>query len=89
MFPGGVLFDNEVDDYRTDNENEVFKIFRRISANYKEDKTKATTDFHQLSLSVESPNQLSNKFIEDLRKIHDYITYFHIDVTRPVNSKIS
>lgn len=38
---------------------------------------------------VESPNQLSNKFIEDLRKIHDYITYFHIDVTRPVNSKIS
>ncbi len=23
---------------------------------------------------VESPNQLSNKFIEDLRKIHDYIT---------------
>ena len=45
-------FDNEVDDYRTDNENEVFKIFHRISASYREDKTKATTDFHQLSLSV-------------------------------------
>lgn len=28
MFPTGVLFDKEVDDYRTDNENEVFKIFR-------------------------------------------------------------
>ena len=52
MFPTGVLFDKEVDDYRTDNENEVFKIFRRISASYREDKTKATTDFHQLSLSV-------------------------------------
>ena len=26
MFPTGVLFDKEVDDYRTDNENEVFKI---------------------------------------------------------------
>ena len=32
-----------------DNENEVFKIFRRISANYKEDKTKATSNFHCLS----------------------------------------
>ena len=52
VFPGGVLFDNEVDDYRTDNENEVFKIFRRISANYKEDKTKATSNFHCLSLYV-------------------------------------
>lgn len=45
MFPGGVLFDNEVDDYRTDNENEVFKIFRRISANYKEDKQKRQAIF--------------------------------------------
>ena len=82
MFPGGVLFDNEVDDYRTDNENEVFKIFRRISANYKEDKTKATSNFHCLSLYVESPYKLSNKFIEDLRKIHDFIGYFHIEITR-------
>ena len=52
MFPTGVLFDKEVDDYRTDNENEVFKIFRRISASYKEDKTKATSNFHCLSPSV-------------------------------------
>ena len=52
MFPTGVLFDKEVDDYRTDNENEVFKIFRRTSAGYKEDKTKATSNFHCLSPSV-------------------------------------
>ena len=52
MFPTGVLFDKEIDDYRTDNENEVFKIFRRISASYKEDKTKATSNFHCLSPSV-------------------------------------
>ena len=89
MFPGGVLFDNEVDDYRTDNENEVFKIFRRISANYKEDKTKATSNFHCLSPYVGSPYKLSNKFIEDLQKIHDYITCFHIGITRSVKSKIS
>ena len=48
MFPGGVLFDNEVDDYRTDNENEVFKIFRRISASYKEDKTEGDKQFSLL-----------------------------------------
>ncbi len=41
VFPGGVLFDNE-----------VFKIFCRISASYKEDKTKATSNFHCLSPSV-------------------------------------
>ena len=67
----------------------VDPIFRRISAGYKEDKTKATSNFHCLSPSVESPYKLSNRFIEDLQKIHDYITYFHIDITRTVKSKIS
>lgn len=52
MFPTGVLFDKENNSYRTENENEVFKIFRSISESYKQDKTKATTDFYQLSLSV-------------------------------------
>ena len=52
MFPTGVLFDKENDSYRTENENEVFKIFRRLSESYSCNKTKATTDFHQLSLSV-------------------------------------
>ena len=41
------------------------------------------------SSPVESPYKLSNRFIEDLQKIHDYITYFHIDITRTVKSKIS
>ncbi len=38
---------------------------------------------------VGSPYKLSNKFIEDLQKIHDYITCFHIGITRSVKSKIS
>lgn len=49
IFPNGVLFDKENDDYRTENENEVFRIFRRLSANYEIDKTKATDDFAHLS----------------------------------------
>ena len=40
IFPTGVLFDKENDDYRTENENEVFKIFRRLSASYEEEKQK-------------------------------------------------
>ena len=53
------------------------------------DKTKAKTELLLSSLCVESPYKLSNRFIEDLQKIHDYITYFHIDITRTVKSKIS
>ena len=49
MFPSGVLYDKEIDGYRTETENEVFGIFRRISANYDSDKTKATNDLHHLS----------------------------------------
>ncbi len=39
-------------DYRTENENEVFKIFRRFTASCEGEKEKATTDFARLSPSV-------------------------------------
>ncbi len=31
---------------------------------------------------VEQGYKLSNKFIEDLQKIHDYIEHFHVNLTR-------
>ena len=52
VFPSGIYFDKEKDDYRTENENEVFKIFRRFTESYKDEKEKATTDFTRLSPSV-------------------------------------
>lgn len=39
VYPEGIFFDKKKGDYRTENENEVFKIFRRISDNYKEEAT--------------------------------------------------
>lgn len=39
-------------DYRTENENEVFKIFRRFTAVCEGEKEKATTDFARLLPSV-------------------------------------
>ena len=39
-------------DYRTENENEVFKIFRRFTAVCEGEKEKATTAFARLSPSV-------------------------------------
>jgi len=69
-------------DYRTENENEVFKIFRRFTAVCEGEKEKATTDFARLSPFVEQGYKLSNKFIEDLQKIHDYIEHFHVNLTR-------
>ena len=46
-------------------------------------KTARAADYQRLSniLVVECGYKLSNKFIEDLRKIHDYIEYFHINLT--------
>ena len=52
VFPSGILFDKEKDDYRTENENEVFKTFRRFTAVCKGGKEKATSNFHCLSPSV-------------------------------------
>ena len=52
VYPGGIYFDKKNDDYRTENENEVFKIFRRFTAVCKGGKEKATTDFARLSPSV-------------------------------------
>lgn len=56
-------------DYRTENENEVFKIFRRFTAVCEGEKEKATTDFARLSPSVGYTIELSNKFITDFEKI--------------------
>ena len=47
-----IYFDKKNDDYRTENENEVFRIFRRFTAVCKGGKEKATSNFHCLSPSV-------------------------------------
>lgn len=39
VYPDGIFFDKKKGVYRTENENEVFKIFRRISDTYKEEAT--------------------------------------------------
>ena len=52
VFPSGIIYDKNLDDYRTDNENEVFKIFRRFTESYVVDKEKATTELFRLSPCV-------------------------------------
>ncbi len=39
VYPDGIFFDKKNGGYRTENENEVFGIFRRISSDYKEKTT--------------------------------------------------
>ena len=64
--------------YRTENENEVFKIMRLFSSNYKKEKQKATDDFSHLSPFVAFTYKLSNKFIEDFERIMDFVEHKHI-----------
>lgn len=52
VYPNGILFEKENDDYRTENENEVFASFRRFTAIYDEKKQETTSNFQCLSPSV-------------------------------------
>ena len=49
VFPSGILLDKENGNYRTENENEVFKIMRLFSSTYSDKKEKATTENARLS----------------------------------------
>ena len=52
VYPDGILYDKHLGCYRTENENEVFRIFRSISTGYKIEKEKATREKNPLSPSV-------------------------------------
>ena len=52
MFPNGILLNKENSNYRTENENEVFRIMRLFSSTYENKKEKATDDFTHLSPCV-------------------------------------
>ena len=52
IFQSGIFLDKENCNYLTENENEVFKIMRLFSSNYKNEKEKATTENARLSPCV-------------------------------------
>ena len=45
LFPDGILWDKEIDDYRTFNENKALSIIARISSDYKNGKEKNPSEF--------------------------------------------
>ena len=49
VYPDGILYDKRLGSYRTENENEVFRIFRTISTGYIIDKEKAAKENAPLS----------------------------------------
>ena len=52
VYPDGILYDKHLGSYRTENENEVFRIFRSISTGYIVEKEKAASEKSHLSPSV-------------------------------------
>ena len=52
VYPDGILYDKHLGCYRTENENEVFRIFRSISTDYIIEKEKTTGENTPLSPSV-------------------------------------
>ena len=49
VYPNGILYDKHLGSYRTENENEVFRIFRTISTGYIIEKEKAAKENTPLS----------------------------------------
>ena len=49
VYPNGILYDKHLGSYRTENENEVFRIFRSISTGYIVEKEKAASEKSHLS----------------------------------------
>jgi hypothetical protein len=64
----------------TENENEVFKIMRLFSSNYSDKKEKTTNENAHLSPCVAFTYKLSNKFIEDLERIMDFVEHNNINL---------
>ena len=52
VYPDGILYDKHIGNYRTENVNEVFRIFRSISTGYIAEKEKAASEKSHLSPSV-------------------------------------
>ncbi len=52
VFPEGVLWDKAQNNYRTTTENEVFRLFRKVSSSYRKCETKKEDNFYKLSSLV-------------------------------------
>ena len=52
VYPDGILYDKHLGSYRTENENEVFRIFRSISVSYVIEEGKAASEKSHLSPCV-------------------------------------
>ena len=48
LFPDGILWDKEIDDYRTFNENKALSIIAKISSDYRNKKEKNSSEFSSL-----------------------------------------
>ena len=77
VYPDGILYDKHLGSYRTENENEVFRIFRSISTGYIVDKEKAASENSHLSPSVGMRRQhvLRLKFIIFVMLLHKCLNY--------------
>ncbi|MBQ5730395.1 MAG: hypothetical protein IIV57_02125 [Bacteroidaceae bacterium] len=56
----------------------LLAAMRLFSSNYKNEKEKATNENARFSPYVAFSYKLSNRFIEDMERVNDFITYSNI-----------
>jgi hypothetical protein len=73
VHPRGIYWDNEKKCYLTIEENEVFGLFRSISSDYVAVTNEKQDKSCDLSCLVEHHLKLSNRFIEDFKRVVAFI----------------
>ena len=74
FFPEGILYDKKISGYRTENINVVLEVITSISNKIKEIGHSASQKKFDLPALVDPRCQLSNLFLESLRKLHAFST---------------
>ena len=76
VFPNGIFWDKEIDNYRTNEANSVLGIISKISASYenkKEENSLKSSSLVNLCKSLTN----SRTFIEDYLRIIDFLDYLN------------
>ncbi len=74
LFPNGVLWDKDKDNYRTFDENEALSIIARLSVNYKNKKEENSLENSSFVQSCKFVTDYRT-FMKDFLKVVDFVHY--------------
>ena len=71
LFPGGILFDKQKENYRTEKINSVLELTHSFTQALKQNKNGQIKSYSDLPALVDRSRRISNFFVEDLIRFGD------------------